>query len=39
VRVQGAKVVKAIETECEKDKTMSNLKGKAKEIKKIISAA
>ena len=39
VRIQGAKVVKVIEAECEKDKAMSNLKGKAKEIKKIISSA
>jgi hypothetical protein len=28
--------VKAIEAECERDKAMSNLKGKVKEIRKII---
>jgi len=31
-----AKIIKVIETQCEKDKTMSNLKGKVKELKKII---
>lgn len=30
-------IIKAIEKECEKDKGMSNLKGKIKEIKTIIS--
>lgn len=29
---QGATIIKAIEEECEKDKSMSNLKGKIKEI-------
>jgi len=33
----GAQIIKAIEAECEKDKAMSNLKGKVKEIKNIIS--
>ena len=36
LRTQGNQIVKAIEKECEKDKTMSNLKGKVKEIKVII---
>jgi len=31
-----AKIIKVIETQCEKDKSMSNLKGKVKELKKII---
>ena len=39
LRTHGARVLKAIEKECEKDKSMSNLKGKAKEIKHIISSA
>ena len=39
VRTHGAKVLKAIDKECERDKAMSNLKGKAKEIKAIISTA
>ena len=39
LRTHGAAVLKAIEKECEKDKSMSNLKGKAKEIKNIISSA
>lgn len=33
----GMLIIKAIEEACEKDKTMSNLKGKQKEIKTIIS--
>ena len=32
----GVKLIKQIETAIEKDNTMSNLKGKVKEIKKII---
>jgi hypothetical protein len=32
----GALLIKALEKECEKDKSMSNLKGKIKEIKGII---
>lgn len=32
----GVKLIKELETATEKDKTMSNLKGKIKEIKKII---
>ena len=39
VRLQGALIVKAIEKACEKDKSMSNLKGKLKEIKAIIEHA
>lgn len=31
----GAKVLKALEEACEKDKAMSNLKGKIKEIKAL----
>ena len=38
VQQHGAKIIKAIEEECEKDKTMSNLKGKIKEIQVIIKA-
>jgi len=34
----GAKLISEIEKECEKDKSMSNLKGKVKEIQKIIEA-
>ena len=34
----GAELIKEIEKECEKDKSMSNLKGKVKEIQKIIQA-
>ena len=32
----GVKLIKELETATEKDKTMANLKGKIKEIKKII---
>ena len=32
----GVKIVKELETATEKDKTMANLKGKIKEIKRII---
>ncbi len=39
VRQQGALIAKAIEKACEKDKSMSNLKGKLKEIKVIIEHA
>lgn len=35
----GMQLVKAIEDACEKDKSMSNLKGKQKEIKTIITHA
>ena len=38
VQTNGAKIIKAIEEECEKDKTMSNLKGKIKEIQNIVKA-
>ena len=38
VQQNGAKIIKAIEEECEKDKTMSNLKGKIKEIQAIVKA-
>lgn len=38
VQQNGAKIIKAIEEECEKDKTMSNLKGKIKEIQVIVKA-
>jgi hypothetical protein len=34
---QGMLIIKCIEKECEKDKSMSNLKGKIKEIKTLIS--
>ncbi len=34
----GRLLVKAIEAECEKDKSMSNLKGKVKEITHLIQA-
>jgi hypothetical protein len=33
----GASIMKAIQNECEKDKAMSNLKGKIKEIQKIVN--
>lgn len=36
IDIQGATIIKAIEEECEKDKSMSNLKGKVKEIQRII---
>ena len=36
VSTTGIKLMKAIETATEADKTMSNLKGKSKEIKKLI---
>ena len=36
VTESGLKLIKAIEVATEKDKTMSNLKGKSKEIKKLI---
>lgn len=38
VQQNGVKIIKAIEEECEKDKTMSNLKGKIKEIQNIVKA-
>lgn len=38
IRKEGALIIKAIEKECEKDKSMSNLKGKIKEIKNIIDS-
>ena len=34
---QGAKLCKEMETACDKDKAMSNLKGKVKEIKTLMS--
>ena len=34
---QGARLITALDAACEKDKGMSNLKGKAKEIKNIVS--
>ena len=37
LREGGARLMKQIEIECEKDKQMSNLKGKLKEIKAIIN--
>ena len=37
VERNGALIIKQIEKECEKDKSMSNLKGKIKEIQKLIS--
>ncbi len=37
VQQSGAQLIKAIEKECEKDKTMSNLKGRIKEIKALIA--
>ena len=33
----AAQMIKAIEAECEKDKALSNLKGKVKEIQKIVA--
>lgn len=38
IRKEGLLIIHAIEKECEKDKSMSNLKGKIKEIQKIIEA-
>jgi len=37
--VQGARIIKAIEAICEKDKAFGNLKGKVKEIKKVMEHA
>ena len=34
----GSKLIQEIEKECENDKSMNNLKGKVKEIQKIIEA-
>ena len=34
----GTNLIAEIEKECEKDKSMSNLKGKVKEIQKILEA-
>lgn len=34
----GALIIQAIEKECEKDKTLSNLKSKVKEIKTLITS-
>jgi hypothetical protein len=39
VREAGVQIIKAIEKECEKDKAMSNLKGKIKEIQHIVKQA
>eukprot|EP00347_Sterkiella_histriomuscorum_P021443 403333957 len=36
IRREGALIIRSIEKECEKDKAMSNMKGKIKEIKNII---
>ena len=36
VEEAGVKLIKELETATENDKTMSNLKGKIKEIKKIV---
>ena len=36
IEMNGQKLIKEIEKECESDKSMSNLKGKVKEIQKII---
>ena len=36
IQKNGVQIIKAIENECEKDKTMSNLKGKIKEIQNIV---
>ena len=36
---QGARLVNALQAACEKDKTMSNLKGKAKEISRLVKNA
>jgi hypothetical protein len=36
---QGARLVNALEVACEKDKAMSNLKGKAKEISRLVKNA
>ena len=39
LREQGLLIIKAIEAECQRDKAMSNLKGKIKEIKAIVEHA
>ena len=36
IEESGVKIIKQIEAAIEKDKTMSNLNGKVKEIKKLI---
>ena len=38
VSTEGAKLINALETACESDKAMANLKGKIKEIKHICQA-
>jgi len=38
VSIDGAKLIKALEEATEDDKSMSNLKGKIKEIKSIVEA-
>ena len=38
VQEVGVKLIKEVETAIEKDKTMSNLKGKVKEIKRLVEA-
>lgn len=38
VAEQGAKLLKVLEKACEDDKTMANLKGKAKEIRALVGA-
>jgi len=39
IQQNGAKLIKQIEEECEKDKSMSNLKGKIKEIQSLMENA
>ena len=39
IQQNGAKLIKQIEEECEKDKSMSNLKGKIKEIQSLMEHA
>jgi hypothetical protein len=36
IALNGKLIIKEIEAQCEKDKSMSNLKGKVKEITKIM---
>ena len=38
VSENGAKLVKVLESACETDKAMANLKGKVKEIKSLVQA-
>lgn len=39
VTTHGAKLIKELEAACEKDKSMSNLKGKVKEIQALVRTA